>query len=260
MLLCVLCGELKQETMNKRLKLWIGCCLCLLGAPGLTGCSEQAPGEPGTEEGDPVSLRFSLYRAEADEASTRADAATDMADGKTFCIYAFPAGASTTTTEPLDHKVYTVKSGVATGELYLYRGTYDLYLVSYNSSTEVPELKTDGTIQVSNGKDFMYTSLKGIVVQPNQTGENMMDVVLPAPFKRLGAQIKVSVAAKIGTHPVTPTSLVVNSFKMGGLRASLPYTLGSTAQGRWRMKHLPLLRPSPDSHIIRQGKQLPFHE
>lgn len=230
-LLCVLCGELKQETMNKRLKLWIGCCLCLLGAPGLTGCSEQAPGEPGTEEGDPVSLRFSLYRAEADEASTRADAATDMADGKTFCIYAFPAGASTTTTEPLDHKVYTVKGGVATGELYLYRGTYDLYLVSYNSSTEVPELKTDGTIQVSNGKDFMYTSLKGIVVQPNQTGENMMDVVLPAPFKRLGAQIKVSVAAKSGTHPVTPTSLVVNSFKMGGLRASLPYTLGSTAWG-----------------------------
>lgn len=113
----------------------------MLGAPGLTGCSEQAPGEPGTEEGDPVSLRFSLYRAEADEASTRADAATDMADGKTFCIYAFPAGASTTTTEPLDHKVYTVKGGVATGELYLYRGTYDLYLVSYNSSTEVPELK-----------------------------------------------------------------------------------------------------------------------
>ena len=52
--------------MNKRLKLWIGCCLCLLGAPGLTGCSEQAPGEPGTEEGDPVSLRFSLYRAEGE--------------------------------------------------------------------------------------------------------------------------------------------------------------------------------------------------
>lgn len=230
MLLCVLCGELKQETMNKRLKLWIGCCLCLLGAPGLTGCSEQAPGEPGTEEGDPVSLRFSLYRAEADEASTRADAATDMEDGKTFCIYAFPAGASTTTTEPLDHKVYTVKGGVATGEFYLYRGTYDLYLVSYNSSTEVPELKTDGTIQVSNGKDFMYTSLKGIVVQPNQTGENMMDVVLPAPFKRLGAQIKVSVAAG-DFQPVTPTSLVVNSFEMGGLRASLPYTLGSTAWG-----------------------------
>lgn len=158
------------------------------------------------------------------------DAATDMADGKTFCIYAFPAGASTTTTEPLDHKVYTVKGGVATGELYLYRGTYDLYLVSYNSSTEVPELKTDGTIQVSNGKDFMYTSLKGIVVQPNQTGENMMDVVLPAPFKRLGAQIKVSVAAG-DFQPVTPTSLVVNSFEMGGLRASLPYTLGGTTWG-----------------------------
>lgn len=113
----------------------------------------------------------------------------------------------------------------------------------------MPELKTDGTIQVSNGKDFMYTSLKGIVVQPNQTGENMMDVVLPAPFKRLGAQIKVSVAAG-DFQPVTPTSLVVNSFEMGGLRASLPYTLGGTTWGRWRMKRLPLLSPSPDSRII----------
>ena len=58
----------------------------------------------------------------------------------------------------------------------------------------------------------------------------MMDVVLPAPFKRLGAQIKVSVKAG-DFQPVTPTSLVVNSFEMGGLRASLPYTLGSTAWG-----------------------------
>lgn len=58
----------------------------------------------------------------------------------------------------------------------------------------------------------------------------MMDVVLPAPFKRLGAQIKVSVAAG-DFQPVTPTSLVVNSFEMGGLRASLPYTLGGTTWG-----------------------------
>ena len=162
-----------------------------------------------------------------------------------------PQSASTTTTEPLDHKVYTVKGGVATGELYLYRGTYDLYLVSYNSSTEVPELKTDGTIQVSNGKDFMYTSLKGIVVQPNQTGENMMDVVLPAPFKRLGAQIKVSVAAG-DFQPVTPTSLVVNSLRDGRTPGVVALHVGGVLPGggRWRMKRLPLLSPSPDSRII----------
>ncbi|WP_330221656.1 MULTISPECIES: fimbrillin family protein [Bacteroides] len=218
--------------MNKRLKYWIGCGLCCLGSLGLAGCSgDDMPGASGSggDEGEPVALSFRLCRLVAGEASTRVDGdPADMADGKTFQVYAFPANAFTTKTQPLDGKTYTVKNGVATGELYLYRGTYDLYLVSYNSSTEVPELKTDGTIPVGNGKDFMYTTLKGIVVQPNQMGESHMSVTLPNPFKRMGAQVQVSVAGNTNS-PVTPTSLVVRSFLMNGLCESLNYTLGNPA-------------------------------
>ena len=218
--------------MNKRLKYWIGCGLCCLGSLGLAGCSgDDMPGASGSggDEGEPVALSFRLCRLVAGEASTRVDGdPADMADGKTFQVYAFPANASTTATQPLDGKTYTVKNGVATGELYLYRGTYDLDLVSYNSSTEVPELKTDGTIPVGNGKDFMYTTLKGIVVQPNQMGESHMSVTLPNPFKRMGAQVQVSVAGNTNS-PVTPTSLVVRSFLMNGLCESLNYTLGNPA-------------------------------
>lgn len=218
--------------MNKRLKYWIGCGLCCLGSLGLAGCSgDDMPGASGSggDEGEPVALSFRLCRLVAGEASTRVDGdPADMADGKTFQVYAFPANASTTKTQPLDGKTYTVKNGVATGELYLYRGTYDLYLVSYNSSTEVPELKADGTIPVGNGKDFMYTTLKGIVVQPNQMGETHMSVTLPNPFKRMGAQVQVSVAGNTNS-PVTPTSLVVRSFLMNGLCESLNYTLGGSA-------------------------------
>ena len=209
--------------MNKKLKDGIVCALWCLGSIGVAGCSgDDAPG------GEPVALSFQLCRLTAGEVSTRADATSaDMEDGKAFRIYAFPADASITATQPLDYKDYTVTGGVATGELYLYRGTYDLYLVSYNSSTDLPVLSAGGTIATGNGKDFMYTTLKGIVVQPNQTGENHMSVVLPEPFKRMGAQVQVTVAGNTSS-PVTPTSLVVQSFQMKGLCESLTYTLGSS--------------------------------
>ena len=220
--------------MNKRLKYWIGCGLCCLGSLGLAGCSgDDMPGVSGSggDEGETVALSFRLCRLVAGEASTRVDGdPADMADGKTFQVYAFPANASTTKTQPLDGKIYTVKNGVATGELYLYRGTYDLYLVSYNTSTEVPELRADGTIPIRNGKDFMYTTLKGIVVQPNQMGESHMSVTLPNPFKRMGAQVQVRVRAKDGS-PVRVEKLKANRVTITGLPPSLAYTLGQPAWG-----------------------------
>lgn len=218
--------------MNRRLKLWISGCLWCLGCLGWVGCSgDDMPGDPGTEgdAGEPVALSFQLCRLAAGEASTRVDGApVDMADETVFCIYAFPAGSSTTATRPLDYKTYKVLNGEATGELYLYRGEYDLYLVSYNSTTEVPELLDGGIISTGNGKDFMYTTLKGIVVQPNETGENHMSVVLPNPFRRMGAQVQVTVAVKNASQPVAVSSLKANSITINGLRPSLNYTLGKS--------------------------------
>ena len=190
---------------------------------------------PDPEPGEPVTLTFDMYSASV----TRADAAStseDMAIGKIFRIYAFPAG-STNLGTPLDSKNYTVqpseadasKPGKATGSLTLYRGTYDLYLVSYNSSTEVPELDSSGAFTVSNGKDFMYTKLEGIVVQPDKTGDNTMLVSLPKPFTRMGAQVITTVKARNSMQPVTPTALVVNYIKVSGLYGSYIYKLNNTS-------------------------------
>lgn len=204
--------------------------LLLLIGIWLSACdsgSAELP-DPSPERGEPVTLSFDLFR----DAATRADGSTttteQMGAGKMFRIYAYPAG-STDFGNPTGSENYTVQSDLtATGALKLYRGTYDMYLVSYNSSTEVPVLGDDNTIHVSNDKDFMHTKLANIVVQPDKTGENMMQVALPSPFTRMGAQVITTVAARNGTQPVQPTELVVNYVRISGLRSELEYKLNST--------------------------------
>lgn len=204
--------------------------LLLLIGIWLSACdsgSAELP-DPSPERGEPVTLSFDLFR----DAATRADGSTTttekMGAGKMFRIYAYPAG-STDFGNPTGSENYTVQSDLtATGALKLYRGTYDMYLVSYNSSTEVPVLGEGNTIHVSNDKDFMHTKLANIVVQPDKTGENMMQVALPSPFTRMGAQVITTVAARNGMQPVWPTKLVVNYVRINGLRRELEYKLNSS--------------------------------
>lgn len=229
-----------------------------LGLPALllwllAGCSSGDGVLPGTEpeNGEAVSLSFSLCRyttdvegggttrAEGGAAATRAEStvAQDMAVGKTFRVYAYPAGA-TDLTSPKATAVYTVVSAAtsnepakATGELYLYRGAYDLYLLSYNMESETPEL-TSGTsdITTGNGKDFMYTVLKNVWIQANNVGANKLDIELPDPFKRMGAQVKVMVKGKDGSQPVRIYKIEKpNYITIKGLPTSLTYGLGKTA-------------------------------
>lgn len=185
------------------------------------------------ESGEAISLSFDLFR----ETTTRADdpgvsTGTDetMGADKMFRIYAYPAG-TTDFSKPTGSENYTVQNDLtATGDLLLYRGNYDMYLLSYNSSTETPVLATaDNKVHVINGKDFMYTKLENIVVQPDQTGQNMMKVALPRPFTRMNAQVVTTVTARSEMQPVTPTSLVVNYVKINGLRKELTYKLNNTA-------------------------------
>lgn len=201
----------------------------------LWGCTSSEPVLPDEEQdrGEAVTLVFDMYGATL----TRADAegttsTTDkMAIGTKFRIYAFKAGDLAA---PLDNRIYEIQPdesdptqpGKATGKLTLYRGNYDLYLVSYNSSNDIPELK-DGAFMVGNGKDFMYTKLENIVVQPNQTGENQMLVSLPRPFTRMGAQIVTSVKARNSYQPVTPNKMLVNYIKVTNLHSQLTYKLNS---------------------------------
>lgn len=209
--------------------------LCMM----LLGCSSADPllpdAEPQPDRGEPVTLAFDMYSATVTRAEGASSTAEDMAIGKMFRIYAFEAG-STDYAKPLDNSIYTVqadeketsKPGKATGNLTLYRGTYDLYLVSYNS-TDVPAMNNSGAFVVNNGKDFMYTKLEGIVVQPDKTGDNKMEVSLPRPFTRMGAQVVTTVKAKNGMQPVQPVSLVVNYIKVTGLHSTLTYKLNNTA-------------------------------
>lgn len=204
----------------------------------LAGCGSGDVVLPDAEpdRGEGVTLTFDMYGASV----TRADVAgtsdtEDMKIGKRFRIYAFKAG-STNLASPLDSRIYEVQPdeadasvpGKATGNLTLYRGTYDLYLVSYNSSNEVPEM-SNGAFIVGNGKDFMYTKLEGIVVQPDKTGENAMLVSLPRPFTRMGAQVIVTAQTKNGNQPVPVTSLKANWIRIKGLAGTLTYKLGNTA-------------------------------
>lgn len=228
---------MKYKSLNlaSRFPVFSGLVLGILLAGCSAGDAVLPDTDPDPEPGEPVTLTFDMYSASV----TRADAAStseDMAIGKIFRIYAFPAG-STNLGTPLDSKNYTVqpseadasKPGKAIGSLTLYRGTYDLYLVSYNSSTEVPELDSSGAFTVSNGKDFMYTKLEGIVVQPDKTGDNAMLVSLPKPFTRMGAQMVTTVKARNSMQPVLPTALVVNYIKVSGLYGSLAYKLNNTS-------------------------------
>lgn len=214
----------------------------LLAGILLGACGEEAttvteyPVEPA---GEPVELSFVMYKgaveeevqADADGMETRAATtrAVDIPTGTLFRIYAYKAG-STDLENPSATAEYKVQAdGTGTGKLSLYRGEYDLYMLSYNLQNETPVM-TEGTrnIEVYNKKDFMYTQLKGLVVSPEHVGATMMLVPLTTPFKRMGAQVQLRVKAKDGTHPVQPTSLKVNSIQVEGLPETLSFPLGGT--------------------------------
>lgn len=212
---------------------WITSCLILF-----TSCSGSLTGDEDNmnpeEKGEPIRISFDMFQASLTKATANTDY-DDMEEGKTFCIYAYNSVQNGTPdfSKPLASAVYTVKkegtSMVGSGDLRLYRGTYYMYLVSYNQESEIPALK-DGTgqIEVVNGKDFMYTTLENIVVQPENPGGSSMTVKLPSPFKRLGSQVVVRACAKNSTQPVDVTTLEVLEISVGGLPASLTYKFGQT--------------------------------
>lgn len=226
----------KLSVFNSRFPAFCGMLWGLLLA-GCTSGSVELPDtvpDVGPDKGEPVTLTFDMYSATVTRADAEDTSPKDMEIGKQFRIYAFTAG-STSLSAPLDSRIYTVQPdettsslpGKATGNLTLYRGNYDLYLVSYNSSTEVPSMNADGTLTVNNGKDFMYTKLENIVVQPDKTGQNTMLVSLPRPFTRLGAQV-ITTVKTAERQPVTVNAFIANYITISGLPKELAYKLNNT--------------------------------
>ena len=92
----------------------------------------------------------------------------------------------------------------------LYRGEYDLNFISYNSET-APD-PSAGEIEVRNGYDFMYNEIKGLVVQPQNDGDNKMEVSMTGPFVRLGSKVDLWVKAK--ESPVKISDLIVQKIEI----------------------------------------------
>lgn len=202
-----------------------------------TACTANLPDDGNLspeDKGEPVNIAFEMYSADLTKAA-KAVATEPMQEGKTFRIYAYNSTAGSVpnfTQAPVASSIYVIsKSGdklVATGDMKLYRGTYYMYLVSYNEDSSSPELSSiGGKINVTNGKDFMYTTLENIIVQPTTPGGNSMTVPLPSPFIRLGSQVVVRAKTK-DSSPVAVSALRVVEIKVSGLPASLDYELGKT--------------------------------
>lgn len=197
----------------------------------LAACQNEAIPE---ETGDKIALSFNLYQVELTKAET---GASTLPEGTKLRAYAYTKGDATTG-KPVSYGDYAVNivnnTGIAKATdgagLTLYRGDYDIYLVSYNDKDYVPETEDDNLLHVSNGKDFMYSALKGITVQPTSGGTNMMSVDLPEPFTRLCSQVIVTVAANNNiSQPVPFTTLVVSSVNINKLSSDLSYQMGETS-------------------------------
>lgn len=193
----------------------------------LVGCSGSLPDSGGQQgEGEPIDLSFNLYNVVVSKADEKTKPTVKMAVGTAFRIYAFKAG-ETDLTKPIASAVYTVKdeNGKSEGNLSLYRGSYDFYMISNNTNT-APVLDSGAnSITVDNGNDFMYNIITNEVIQPEKPGENKMTVSLRTPFTRLGAKIDLSVQAK-SNSPVTVTGLKVQSITIKNLSSPLSYVLG----------------------------------
>ena len=218
--------------MKTGINILLPVCLALLMLRCTSGLpdNDNEQGPQGKEE--PVELSFKLYEASL----TKALGATKLVDldpGTTFTVLAYKAGTAVDAStqklpEPLGKSSCTIKDdGTADGNMSLYRGEYDLYFISYNSKT-APNPNT-GEIKVNNGYDFMYNEIKGLVVQPQDDGDNKMEVSMTGPFVRLGSKIELSVKAK--ASPVKVTDLIVQKIEIKNLSVPLTYYLG---QKDWR--------------------------
>lgn len=190
----------------------------------LASCQNEVVPE---ETGEKIALSFRLYQAELTKAET--NTSTLLARGTKLRAYAYKKDAPTTE-DPVGYGDYEIAAeGTAKAlpgqGLTLYRGDYDIYLLSYNDQNQIPEAGSNNLVSVDNGYDFMYATLKGISVKPTSSGADMMSVDLPEPFTRLCSNVIVKVKAN-EKMVVTVKGLVVESVKINKLSDNLSYQMG----------------------------------
>ncbi|WP_418697244.1 fimbrillin family protein [Bacteroides sp.] len=184
---------------------------------------------------EPATLSFSLPQAET-RALGAAQATENLASGTLFSVYAYRGG------KRLGEGVYQVDATAtlaspatingAVKPLKLTKGKYDLYFFSYNSkgknAGDYPTLPDNSSaVSVSNGKDFLFTSLADIEIQANQssgtgTDQKTFSVSLSgAPFRHQCARAKATL--EVQEKPVKPETVTGLAITLKHLSASGSY-------------------------------------
>lgn len=233
---------------NKKLRyggVWLGIAVFLTSCHSDMDTTTDTSAE--TLPGEPVSVYFSTLEAQVSRAAANNGLPQPLADGTKFHVYAY-----TENNELADNKVYTVgtnntTSTAETNAMKLYRGTYHFYFLSDNTSNASQPEATGGVATIDNGTDFIYTTLKNVVVQSGKEtgGSGSSSIIVPVntPFNHLCSQVSVAVKAD-SKQPKKIESLTVNSIKMKNLSSQRTYTLGSTT---WNSSDTPTYTGNPGS-------------
>lgn len=220
--------------------------VCVAVWIAFTACSgsSRLPDEDGTPTtGRLLSIGFEQQAGTSTRATATSPSeapSTALASGIQFkaCVYNKETTVDATTA-PLAQGAYKVSGDGSTIEavgdpIKLFAGTYDFYFVSYNSTTDSPD--TDNTSgntslisNLTNGSEFLYAAMQKVEVRSAEAGTDKFIIKLDKPFSRLTSAMKVSVRAKEGTHPVTPTSLAVKSIQVTGLSEACSFVPGKNA-------------------------------
>ncbi len=200
---------------------------------------------PVTPEPEPATLSFSLPQAET-RALGAAPATENLASGTIFSVYAYRNGKRAGEgVYQVDATTTTLASPATIGgtpkPLKLTKGKYDLYFFSYNSTGtnagDYPTLPDNSAAAtVSNGKDFLFTSLRDVEIQANQssgadTGQKTFSVSLSdAPFRHQCARAKATL--EVQEKPVKPEAVTSLSITLKNLSANGSY---DASADRWNM-------------------------
>lgn len=202
----------------------------------LASCSESD--EPCVSQDKLITVSF-----ETPVQTRAATGTTALVENALIKVYAYNQGTTITVSDtPLAEGTYKVAAGtgglssfeaVAGQVLKLYAGNYDLYFVSYNSATtgDVPSVGSYSSLisALTNGKDFLYASMKNIGIRSDSPGSTQCLITLNQPFLRLCSSLQLKVKAKENGHPIVPTSIKLTAAKIENLSDSRYFLLGKEA-------------------------------
>lgn len=202
-----------------------------------------------TGETESLTISFDLPRAEPlhnglpESRASESNAKAELLPANTlFSVRAYKRGKMGDESESsvfAGSGIYQVGADGTTAEprskeegLTLNRETYNLYFLSYNSTSTVPDGNNE-TISVSNGNDFLGATLEKIVILANQEGQTNFTIPMDGhPFSHLCSRVKATLEIP-EEQPVMPVKITDLNISVKNLHAANTYTWLSEAFTTW---------------------------